>query len=536
MHIHYLTLEHLAGWLNQRLVGYTLVEAFSQQKDELVLGFGGEGEDLYLRLACTAPLPHIWPAEQYRKAKKNVVELFHPLYGKDVTEVQVVPWERVLILKFEDNFEAVLKMHGSQSNVLLRQNGMIEEIFRQQKAEDLQFTEEGGEWNQDVFPHLQTPDKDNLVQTLRQISPTLDRNFANRILQDGLQPDFKAQVEGLLAECRNDQFFIHRKGDKIQFLLFDPQSQGAFMKEGIFEALNFFFRNYFLLQHYSRLYQETQRLIGKPLKKAQGQEASYWRNLDNLETKRSDEEIGHILMANLHNLTSGLKKAELLDFYHDKPIVIKLKPELNPQQNAEVYYQKHKKRKTKNKHLEALIEELQQVVAKYEALGEEFAAFPEPKAYALTENGLDYQQVKGLQKFRKKHEKVLQSGQKKQQAAQQRFMEFEKDGYRIYVGRNSKNNDELSLHFAKKDDLWLHAKDVAGSHVIVRNPGGKPVPTPVLEYAASLAAYFSKRKNEELVPVSYTPKKYIRKTRHLAPGEVIVEREDVLLIEPKPFN
>ena len=94
-------------------------------------------------------------------------------------------------------------------------------------------------------------------------------------------------------------------------------------------------------------------------------------------------------------------------------------------------------------------------------------------------------------------------------------------------------NDLLTFKYAKKTDFWLHARDVPGSHVIIRNPQNKPIPKPVIERAASLAAYYSKRQHEKLVPVQMTHRKYIRKTKDLSVGQVIVEREEVVIVEPR---
>jgi predicted ribosome quality control (RQC) complex YloA/Tae2 family protein len=80
--------------------------------------------------------------------------------------------------------------------------------------------------------------------------------------------------------------------------------------------------------------------------------------------------------------------------------------------------------------------------------------------------------------------------------------------------------------------LWLHARDVSGSHVIIRNPQNQTVPKHVIEQAASIAAYYSKRQTETLCPVIVTPKKYVRKTRDLLPGQVIVDREEVVIVRP----
>jgi predicted ribosome quality control (RQC) complex YloA/Tae2 family protein len=91
----------------------------------------------------------------------------------------------------------------------------------------------------------------------------------------------------------------------------------------------------------------------------------------------------------------------------------------------------------------------------------------------------------------------------------------------------------LTLKLSHKDDLWLHAKDVSGSHVIIKYQSGKNFPKDVIERAAQLAAYNSKRKNESLCPVMVTAKKYVRKRKGDPAGAVVVEREEVIMVEPK---
>jgi predicted ribosome quality control (RQC) complex YloA/Tae2 family protein len=105
-------------------------------------------------------------------------------------------------------------------------------------------------------------------------------------------------------------------------------------------------------------------------------------------------------------------------------------------------------------------------------------------------------------------------------------------GFRILVGKNAAANDQLTLHHTYKEDLWLHAKDVAGSHVVIKHQSGKSFPKDVIEYAAALAAFHSKRKNESLCPVAVTPAKYVRKRKGDLPGAVVVQREDVMMVVP----
>ncbi len=113
------------------------------------------------------------------------------------------------------------------------------------------------------------------------------------------------------------------------------------------------------------------------------------------------------------------------------------------------------------------------------------------------------------------------------------FKKVEFMGYTILIGRNAKNNDVLTKQFASKDDLWLHAKDVTGSHVVVKNQPGRNFPALVIERAAELAAFYSKRKNDSLCPVIYTPKKFVRKPKGLPEGAVVIDKENVVMVEAK---
>ena len=113
------------------------------------------------------------------------------------------------------------------------------------------------------------------------------------------------------------------------------------------------------------------------------------------------------------------------------------------------------------------------------------------------------------------------------------YFEFEHKGYKIWVGKNAQSNDQLTLKYSYKEDLWLHAKDVPGSHVLIKHQSGKPFPKDVIERAAELAAYNSKRKTESLCPVAYTQKKYVRKRKGDPAGAVIVEKETVIMVAPR---
>ena len=106
-------------------------------------------------------------------------------------------------------------------------------------------------------------------------------------------------------------------------------------------------------------------------------------------------------------------------------------------------------------------------------------------------------------------------------------------GFEVWAGKNSANNDLLTLRYAKPDDLWFHARGGSGSHVVLKVRSGKGEPgKKAREQAAGIAAYYSKMKTSGTVAVAMTEKRYVRKPRGSAPGAVVLEREKVIFIHP----
>ena len=106
------------------------------------------------------------------------------------------------------------------------------------------------------------------------------------------------------------------------------------------------------------------------------------------------------------------------------------------------------------------------------------------------------------------------------------------DGYEILVGKSNLQNDELTLRTAEPTDLWMHTKDIPGSHVIIRTNGQSELPEATMEEAANLAAFYSKAKNSSMVPVDYTQRKNIKKPNGAKPGMVIYLTNKTIYITP----
>lgn len=229
--------------------------------------------------------------------------------------------------------------------------------------------------------------------------------------------------------------------------------------------------------------------------------------LSQIANQTTLSQLGDVIMANLHHIKPGLIEVNLFNFYNNSNQLIKLKPNLSAVDNAQLLY-----KKAKNKNIE--IEQLQLKITQQQ------------------EQLHNLLQLK-LQINEATHIKQLLPFYKKQTIKEQLpFKQFDAFGFQIWVGKNAVNNDLLTQKYAHKNDMWLHAKDVSGSHVIIRHQANKPFHQQLITYAAQLAAHFSKLKGNSLSAVSYTPKKFVRKPKGALPGMVVVDKELVILVPP----
>ena len=236
-------------------------------------------------------------------------------------------------------------------------------------------------------------------------------------------------------------------------------------------------------------------------------------------------QLGDILTANLHRMKKGQTQVVCQDFYDESmgPVEIPLSPLLSPQENAAKYYKDYTRMKNAEKELKkqlelgrreqmylgSVLEELDR--AQTEAELEEIRQELQEAGYLRPEGG----------KKRPRQGKL----------APMRFVST--DGYAIYVGRNNRQNEELTFKAARKDDLWCHAAKVHGSHVIISCAGRTP-PDDTLTQAAQLAAYYAETSGGQNIPVDLTTVKQVKKIPGGKPGMVIYHSYKTLIVNPYP--
>ena len=274
--------------------------------------------------------------------------------------------------------------------------------------------------------------------------------------------------------------------------------------------------------------------LERRLKSARRLVENLTRDFDRAEKGELYRRKAEALAAHLHEIPAGVESVQVSDPRDGEPLVIALDPARAPAANMEAWFRRARKA---DKGRDVIAERLAE--ARTAAAGLETAA--STLQTVLAGAGSDLDRLAGLQSWRTDHAGLFPA--KKERGPGGRYGPEEParpfrrylvdDRWEVWVGRNNKENDELTHRAAHSQDIWLHAQGVPGSHVILRT-GGKPeqVPRSVLEKAAALAALNSKARHSGLVPVIHTEQRYVRKPRKAPPGTAVCLREKSVFVEP----
>ena len=236
-------------------------------------------------------------------------------------------------------------------------------------------------------------------------------------------------------------------------------------------------------------------------------------------------QLGDILTANLHRMEKGQTVIRCEDFYDEEmePVDIPLSPTLSPQQNAAKFYKDYTRMKNAEKELTRQL-----------ALGREELSYLKSVLEELNRARTEAELEEIRRELQDGGYLRPDTGKKRMRQGKLAPMRFEStDGYPIYVGRNNRQNDELTFRLARKDDIWCHASKVHGSHVIISCGGSLP-PDNTVTQAAQLAAYYSGAGDGQNVSVDVTPVKQVKKIPNGKPGMVIYHTYRTVVANPYP--
>ncbi|MEM6501065.1 MAG: NFACT RNA binding domain-containing protein [Cyanobacteria bacterium P01_C01_bin.89] len=280
---------------------------------------------------------------------------------------------------------------------------------------------------------------------------------------------------------------------------------------------------------FKRLHHQLRQKIAGYLKKLTKKRDGFGDRLDLSEDAEAYRQKADLLMAYLHQWRIGMEKITLNDFETGEPVTIPLDPTINAQGNAQKLYKKHQKLRRSRQAIKPLLNavnaEIQYLEQVDEALDEcniyrtveDLSALEEIRDELIEQN---YMADPGYQRPKRTDDDI----------SYRRY--HTASGYEIWVGRNNTQNDRLTFRLAGDYDLWFHAQEIAGSHVLLRLPPGETADETDLQTAANIAALHSRGRQADAVPVVYTKPKSVYKPKGAKPGMAIYKNETILWGHP----
>ena len=525
----YFILNRLAVELNQKLKEYQIERAFSFEKEKLVLILTKDNEGLSLELSVNSGLPYIRLIKKSFIPRKNLVDFFTASLPAKIENVGISDKDR--IVRFLFNKGAIyFTIRGKYTNIFLITDDIIESFKKADEIIKNNFREEITQTNFiSNFNDIKIKNTHVEPVQLRKKYPFIGKEIVNEAkLRDKTNSEriSSSILTDVINEIRNRKpaVFIDEDSKEVN-LGVESLKIFSFTKKEMFadlsDAIDFFLIKKFTFGTISAKRKIIERYLDRELQKTSNK-----LNHINLKIQEGSKEeeysrVANTLLVNINKIKKGMNKIELEDFYNEgKSTIIKLDPKLSPQKNVNWYFEKAKNEK---KSLTKSLQLAKETSKKFNAL--EKTKEKIEKAATIKDYNSIMKELKIKNETRKSQENDIKS----------KFRQYllEKK-YRVYVGKDSKSNDLLTLKFAKQNDYWFHARAVSGSHVVLKNDNPKEgMPKNILKLAASIAAYHSKAKTAGMVPVSYTQKKYVVKKKGMEAGKVALLKEEILIVKPE---
>ena len=499
MHQNWISLHAICKEMNEIMVSGIFVDAYSNGVDELVLVFELEKSHYAIKCLFLEGAMYFVFLTEVPNPGSKALHWFQSMKGSKVKKFKPHGLDRSFRIEMEHGETLVFKLYGRMSNVLFyKEKARPMEVFRTMHKNDLDL--KLSQFPMEMNFNMTFNNKDEFAVNNKYLPKALVELTFESYERGSLEEYIKGQIQEF---SKSWGLVSTQSGFELDVL----ESSYSSILEACNELVKQHFPVYVFANAKGKLIQDKT----KEFKALDKQIKALSVNREKLKNRKSSKEIADIIMANLHAIKKGESKVELFDFYENKEIVVKLNKNLSPQDNATKYY---KKFKSSGNEVEELDKKYTQLTKRFEKVKLELETIE------------DIHDFKTLKPFIKKESKMDKVKQKSSP-----YWAFDVEGIELWVGKSAKANDEL-LRLTSKNDWWLHAKDVAGSHCIVKQDL-EALPNSLLEKIAAITAYYSKAKNQSLVPVIYTKRKFVRKPKGFPPGKVIVEKENVVLVEPQ---
>ena len=572
-----LVIHSIVDELHNKLLGGKIDKVYQPENDEVVLHIRNNKENFKLVLSCSASNPRVYIASDYKKENPINAPMFCMLFrkyiqGGNIVNVSQVDFERIIKISVESFDELkekttkdiIIEIMGRHSNIILthsHDNKIIDSAKRiPPSVSRVRQILPGQTYvmppKQDKLNPINEIDLNLFIDTLTSFDGSIFKAIYSKFL--GISPIvakeicFRSNIDKNLLTSEisfDDMSKIYNEFSSLfKSIKNDIYNPCMVIDENIDKVLDFSCINLSLFNNLSVInndsiskilenYYQTKDIKDRIHQRSSDLRKSISIKLDRLYNKLNKQEKeliesenaeiykvkGELITSYIYMIEKGMESIEVSNFYDPeyKNITISLNKNLTPSENAQKYFKKYNKMKTAKKEITSQVE-----ISKEEIDYLENIMLSIENCENLAEL-MDIREELSRVGYLKSKNKS-----KKETKLTTKPHEFiSSDGVKILVGKNNKQNDHLTLKVASSEDIWLHTKNIPGSHVIIKTEG-KNVSDETIFEAAMLAAFFSKSRMSSQVPVDYTKKKNIKKPNGAKPGMVIYETNSTIYVTP----
>lgn len=532
---------------------------YQPDKDELVFHIHTPAANLKLYLSSNPSHPGIFlipesPVNPQEPGSFCMLLRKHLLGGR-ISSIRQVDSERIIEILLETrdemNFRAnkklIVEIMGKHSNIILldMDKGRIIDIIKRVPLDVSR--------DRQLLPGLEydyPPDRHKISfrmvtrPLMDQISATGDPAEALLSEIQGFSPQIAQEVAGLADSQKRFEWiaslnerlasgklapmvFLDRENAPMDFHVVPLrryESAATLNFQTVSQAIHYYYTNKASTDRLRQKSAGLQKTVSAAMKKNLLKQKRIREDLLQAEEDEKYRIYGELLTANLHQLQPGSTVASVLNYYDGTTVEIPLDKRLTPPQNAQSYYKKYNKSKRSISEKTRMLAETQ---AENEYLNSVLVFLDITKDPAVMDAIRDELMETGY--LRNKKESLPKPRKQKGKATPFRYVT--EDGFVVLVGRNNNENDEITFRLSQRNDLWFHTKDIHGAHVVLKTEGKEPTGQAVLE-AASIAAFHSKAKDSDKVPVDYTKIRYVKKPQGSKPGKCIYTEQKTLYVMP----
>lgn len=536
----------------QELVGSKIDKVHEPDKNTIVLGLYSQGKNYALNICIDAHNCRL-NLTTHNKLNPLVAPNFcmllrKHLIGGKISNISMQGLERIVNIEIEtinefneiENKTLILELMGKHSNIILKnQNDIIidamrhivsnnsyreilpSRIYTLPQSNKYEFTKLSGP--EEFGEKLEIDSTENdYAKKLSNTFTGISLSFAKSAVEQRELPEIYNYINEII---NSEKLKFELEGSDYVLKLSDQEKE-------MFE-LNFFIDDFYFERETTEAFTNARntmlRMILEVLKKYKNRLASIDAKLQECDGMDKYRLYGELITANLYQLTNTHSDSiELYNYYDNSNIKIPLDVKYSPSMNAKRYFKKYSKLKNAYK-----------IVSEQKVETEKELNYIESIVYELEDSTCledvqdIFEEISENVVFKEKLKRKEKKNKNQKKKKQQKFspIEYEVNGYKIYVGRNNKENDWLTLSFASKTDYWFHTKDVQGSHVILK--ADKEVNDDILVKAAEIAAKHSKAKMSSNVPVDYCLVQFVKKPNGSKPGMVIFTNNKTLNVNPQ---